>query len=139
MKNPVLNVELLDLVIKTIKADPTKWNQGYYRTIPNRAKPEQQQDGRLVYAINCRTAFCVAGWAVQLGSENTPAWTDSSTIVANEHDDPEEVSEGTIFASARAKRLLGLDEYQADELFNGDNSLDEIERVVDQIKEEDSP
>ena len=138
-----VNTELLDLVVKTIETEPTKWHQGSYRTIRQGevSSYKDHKDPRTgtirrhrTFEVNCETAFCVAGWAVQLGSEDTPIWTDSSTLLANEFDNPDECALGTTYVSARAKRLLGLDEYQAYTLFAGENSLKTIKGIVKQIK-----
>ena len=139
------NTELLDLVVKHIEAEPTKWHQGSYRTIDTgqasiyRSHTDAFGITRRhrTFEVDCKTAFCFAGWAVQLGSEDTPIWTDSSTILAGEYDNPEETSRGTIYASARAKRLLGLNEFQAYSLFAGENSLTAIKQIVEGIKKEE--
>ena len=128
------NIDLLDLVVKTIEADPARWNQANWRTATMKQQADSVKTGMI--EVDCKTAFCVAGWAVQLGSEDKPVWVDTSNIKANEHDDPAFVSpvNKVISAEDRATRLLGLDYDVASRLFNGSNTWRTVKAIVARIK-----
>ena len=130
---PALNVELLQLVLKTIEADQSHWNQNYYCQVAGRR--ERNAKGQLFYPITCHTAFCFAGWAVQLGSQETPVWADSYYLFADQHDDPGDVCGGLIGASARAKNLLGLSYDQSESLFYAGNNINDLKEIVNRVIE----
>ena len=127
-----VNTELLDLVVKTIKADPAHWNQAVFRTA--HTDPVTVVEGEAELTCGCNTAYCFAGWTVQLGSVNRPRWANSATLYADEHDSAESQANGYITAQDRAIHLLGIDTYDAMVLFAGTNSLPRIEAIVDALK-----
>ena len=126
-----MNTELLNLVVKTIEADPAHWDQNYYRTVfGDERKTVDSYQGQLFRPVTCNTSFCFAGWAIQLGSVSTPHWVDSYYLLAEPSDDPAELMGGIVSACARAQKLLGLTAEQAEDLFHATNSLGEIKTMV---------
>ena len=136
MKTPTPNAELLDAVIEQISKDKKHWDQGSWRDEPISAdQPDLVTErGKKVLPITCGTSFCFAGWAVQIGSETKPKWANTYALWANSHDNLADIENGTITASDRARRLLGLTIEQAGALFSGSNSLREIKTYVRRIK-----
>lgn len=126
------NVELLDLVLKTIHTDLDHWSQTSWRTIEDETYDDVQSDR--VYPTTCDTAYCFAGWAIQLGSVNTPQWLSDGTLRTDPVDDPEEYDEGAphVAASDRASRLLGISQWSS--LFEARNTLEMLDWKVDKLK-----
>jgi hypothetical protein len=113
--------DLLDAVIDQIEQYPISWNQSTWR---------------------CETGMCVAGWAAELagGTWLTRADNeDSAELLAADPDDtPSYVFEHTsgamcITASNRAARLLGIEDDDR-ELFDGNNSLNTIKDIRDELR-----
>ena len=141
------NIELLDLVMKTIEKDPIHWYQGDWRVqvtdngirswIPS---PIVRRGKQQVYKPDCHTAFCFAGWACELSGEPTD-WSGSSSLWANEYDfpgetpDPEVLKMRRVSVSQRAQRVLDLDPWEARTLFNGTNTLIDLRRKIAAIKD----
>lgn len=102
------NIELLERTLAHIEAHPEEWNQGAWR---------------------CESGLCFAGTTAALcgGEWVYPAehW-QAALLKANEH--PEEA------AWVRAQRLLRIDDDQAAELFDAANDLDDLHRIVADIK-----
>jgi len=118
------NVELLRLTLKQIEAEPHAWDQTNWRT---------QNPG-------CGTVMCFAGWAVTLAGGNwysSAADAHRSWLFAEEGDDRGDLMAFTrgvvIGARWRARRVLGLDGDQADRLFAHDNTLADLNRIVDEL------
>lgn len=106
------NIPLLRRTLDHIRAHPEEWRQGYWR---------------------CGTTMCFAGHAAFLagGEWFHPEDPMCSYMVAQ----PGEVTylRGAVRVEDRARRVLGLTEGQADELFAGINTLGEIETLIDEI------
>jgi hypothetical protein len=116
------NVALLRQTLTHIEANPQTWDQTTFR---------------------CNTGMCFAGWAAEL--EGGTWYTDASNpvladyLVATPEDPADDVvrlvhnDARVILAADRAMRLLGLDYFQAEELFDGANTLDELRGYVDDL------
>lgn len=127
-----INFELLDEILSFIKAHPLTWQQdSWYRTMDLKTGDIRYfSQEEIVEDVNsCGTAFCFAGHvAIHEGFPAPPlngdAWyrqvksTNSSWGTYTE-----EVNE---FAQKR----LGLSYNQADALFSGHNSLDDLKNMV---------
>lgn len=102
------NAPLLLKTLHHIEAFPQQWDQGVYR---------------------CGTAMCFAGTACDLDGG---VWLedDEDCLAPREDDDLGEVGLGGIHAGNRARRILGLSNRQAAELFAASNSLNDLRRVV---------
>lgn len=118
----VPNIVLLDKVLEQIdivRNDPTapfQWDQGNWRRTMER---------------ECGTALCFAGWAAQLDSADWatgygPAWINTPTP-----DSPRHITH----ISDYAQDLLGLSAEEADILFAGDNTYEDLVEIVSLIKE----
>jgi hypothetical protein len=101
----MFNIELAEQVLEEITKRPEGHDQEYYRR------------------VNCQTTMCIAGWAADLAGGE---WVDESLTTATllaEPADPEKdcyVGEDGvryIGAHQRARRLLGLSEWRADDMF----------------------
>lgn len=104
-----LNVELLDRTLAHIEAHPEEWDQGAWR---------------------CETGLCFAGTAAVLSGAKWlhPLGHQQDHWVRGRGSQQSEP------AAWRAQRLLGLDEDQADELFAAHNTLDDLRRIVADLK-----
>jgi hypothetical protein len=119
--DPIPDVVLLDRVVARIVAHPEELKQGTYR---------------------CATGKCVAGHTAEEcgGVWVTEANHPWSFALKAEADDPDrDVMRGTdygdvVTAWRRARRLLGLTVHEAERLFAGHNTLDDIRRIVADIK-----
>lgn len=126
-----LNVELLTQVFKYIKNNPQTWRQQTWYAIVDRNSGDRTFEIReeiVEDANKCGTSFCFAGHvAIREGfalppKDNDETWS-RRFVDAEGYNDYEEVDE---FASKR----LGLDYNQAEALFSGGNTMDDIEFIV---------
>src|SRR5215471_7019229 len=107
------NVELLRATMEKIEKDPEHWYQGWWRK-----------------ERSCVTSYCFAGWAVTLAGGKWYTYTE----LYGEKDDPKEyVLNGLIFVNYRAQRILGLDDVEANFLFDGYRTMAELRAKVDEI------
>ena len=120
------NIELLDKVLDYIKTHPQEWRQSSWYAILT-------PDGTLLTDDDmvdepCGTAFCFAGHAAMMTgfpkppSHNGDIWT--GVIDGREY-----------FVDSWAERVLDLTDDQADILFQSGNTLDDLETIVNAIKE----
>lgn len=79
-------------------------------------------------APHCGTAFCVAGYIGQLLDDR---YQTSDEI--NEPDDELADSWGDVHVEAFATRALGLTEHQANRLFCGTNTAEDVRRIAEDI------
>lgn len=112
-----INVELLDRTLAHIEANPERWDQAVYR---------------------CATGMCFAGWACTLAGG---LWIsdDDEVLVAEPGEWPTHQWDGEVVATARvrATRILGLDDAQASDLFSADNTIEDLRRIVAELREVD--
>jgi hypothetical protein len=127
------NIELLEKTYAFIEAHPEHWQQTMWR---------------------CKTGMCFAGWAAELAGGKWltgPASDegDGKNLLATEDylvPEPEEAEyTRTLFVKGdavegmhvedRAMRVLGIDNDDAEELFDGCNDLPDIRKAIDSIKE----
>lgn len=110
------NVELANRVLEHIQSHMTKWNQGDWG----------------VKTPDCGTAYCFGGWAVALtDGEGFFEWAKDEYIPRKRY--LLNITEVRL----RAMQLLGLNGDQADLLFSGGNDMDDIEVVLEGIKNGD--
>lgn len=129
-------LELFRRVVKQIETEPERWRQDawvsspafdawqdawsdwYYDEVFFRTQPEPEE----IYtsAQVCDTAFCVAGWACALTDP------DFEYSIGSVRKDGEIV--GTIEDVARD--LLGLTQIQAEQLFEGENTLSDVKTLI---------
>lgn len=102
MTTTTFNTDLAERVMAQIKDHPETWEQGYWAT-----------------KTDCGTAHCVAGWACTLSGQQIEMRTSGlGNYTAEGH------------VSDVARRLLGLTPLRGHALFDGENDLDTIERLV---------
>jgi hypothetical protein len=114
------NYRLLDEIVHIIETEPEKWNQGYWGIADFAGEM-----GEVMPA--CQTAKCIAGWAVSL--------RDYDLIFDGRTHNTSETCQHIVTGrreniSATARVLLGLDVFDADKLFDGTNTLDQIEGII---------
>lgn len=126
----MVNVELLDETMNHIRNNPQKWRQSaWYAWLDEDGKLAQDVVTVEVEEVNsCGSAMCFAGHAALKSgfpappSENWKQWT--ATIDGKLMD-----------VSDYAKKKLGLNWEQADVLFGGDNTMEDLETMVALLKE----
>ena len=135
------NVPLLEAVRRMIAAeDGLRHNQGVWATITTDDPAidagdtfVNEWDDKFV-KVSCPTAACVAGWAATLSGakllveafdyqDNTVA--SASSVLTPEGDQ--------LAISTYARRLLGLTEREADALFCGSGTTEEVLDALDDI------
>lgn len=125
----------LDAVIAQLKQHPEQHNQMVWIQFEGKVAPT------LVPELTCGSAFCIAG-AVVARAGATALWEQQedydgdltniwncNTVVA-----PDGLEWGV---SRYARKVLGLNPWQADALFSGSNTMDDIDRVRDRIAQGD--
>ena len=146
------DIPALRAVLQNIKDHPDKWNQATWISLDPDAEHEQWmtfEEGKEPTPL-CGTKHCAAGKAVVLSGVKL----QRNILVTDHGTDWEQVylldghpvlqqwwcgpTGGSSLASNTvfqvAKRLLGLDETQAVTLFHGDNTVEDIERIIDNIE-----
>lgn len=137
------NVELLTRTLEAIEQNPKDWYQGSWVAIVD-------NDGEKVWPENwvdnqneCRTACCFAGQAAVLSGIRQPSvkeiqalgygdWYVSKTgetIWSTKYSTPS----GAETVSSWAQEALGLTSWQSEILFEGDNTLRDLRKLVDLI------
>lgn len=110
-----INVPLLQQTLGYIEAHPQTWEQRTYR---------------------CGTGMCFAGWASELAGgkwlTSDPDDDYAEYLLAEPGEPFAQERQGTLTVSveSRARRVLGLDEEQADDLFYGYNNRDDMRSIV---------
>lgn len=95
------------------------------------AHPDEHNQRTWLKAASCGTAACLAGHVVmQEHPDGRPSPRGAYLSEGAWAYDFWELFDGTdIPVSHEAARLLGLDEEQADSLFNGSNTVDDLKRM----------
>lgn len=106
-----------------------------------RAHPEQHQQQQ----FRCETGMCVAGWAAELAGRKWafPAglgWPSSLVLAEPGELFVKTTGDGAYVVECfdAASALLGLTETDAYDLFEGSNTLSDIERIVDELRARDA-
>lgn len=126
MTRKSLNVAMLDKVEDVITRYPKRHNQAFWRAKLKGKDAELNS----APARECGTSMCTAGWVVELdrGRWAYPASSTHSQLLIARQDEIDEKmdicpwvrgpnNEKLITASDRARRLLGITEAEAHELF----------------------
>jgi hypothetical protein len=124
MNKPSVNIPLLRKAVEwaeaSAAAEDGEWHQGAWVHF-NQVVAEQL--GAVVIAGSrhaiekCGTAYCIAGYVGQLVD---PAYEKSEWV-------------GDTHVSIAAEMALGLTSEQADQLFRGSNTIEDIRRVAEEI------
>lgn len=125
------NLAELDAIIAHAKAHPESHYQGDWATYAGTAS---ELPPVVTPELTCGSAFCIAGAAVaraggqMLWRYNGIQWVATHAIL----------NRVTYSISRLAQSVLGLNEYQADKLFSGSNSMADIDEVRDRIAKGDN-
>lgn len=139
------DTELLLRVLRQIKGQPGTWNQTTWVRLPAFPRLEEPE---------CGTAYCFAGWAARFSGYSVSGkaklgWIAVSALpqetvaalgeyAGNLSGELQNSVDGTVnvHVSTLAKAVLRLTCMESDRLFNGDNSLEDLERIVQEIIDE---
>lgn len=86
------------------------------------AHPDSHNQGVWARRTECGTAACLAGWTVVL-ADIALDWDGDGAC---------ETADGELISDV-AQNLLGLEDYYADWLFGGGNTLDDLWRIAEEI------
>lgn len=115
------NVALLRQTMAHIEANLDRWHQGEYRI-----------DLAVIDPECCGTAFCFAGWSAELSGAK---WAHAANDL--QKNDLIETPDFYITAELYAAELLGIEYTRTGEgdipLFDPDNTLDDLRRIVDEL------
>lgn len=119
----LINAELLGRTLKHIKETIDRWNQSWWSI-----------------ATDNGTAHCYAGWAVTLSGIIIQHEPIGGWAFVRPEDVPAGI-DGTFWmyrddrftVPSVAASLLGLSEEQAKELFNPENDMEDLERIVGEL------
>lgn len=125
----MLNVELLQDTMKHIKENPQTWNQNvwFVHLDENGHRAELAVTVEMTEVNSCNTAFCFAGHAALKSGFPAPPQNGLSWYGAVDGEHYE--------ASDYARQKLGISWTQADILFNGQNTMEDLEVLVDALIE----
>lgn len=117
-----------------------------------RTHPEQHNQDWWAQRTACGTAQCFAGWAVVLDGYRIAWWDDSTMaeccVVPDTHphaldallvtgtEEPLASGEALAAICPLAEDILGLTREQSNELFSAANTIDDLERIVKDIANE---
>lgn len=95
------------------------------------AHPEQHYQQWWLRQSECGTQACFAGWACILSGDKP--LMPSNPELGDQFDDVELPDGSRDFVSDRARRLLGIEEYDADSLFFSMNTRENLTELVADI------
>lgn len=124
-----VNVKLLKDVLNYIKTHPQSWRQeDWYMVIDWEKREVVPHLVEIEYTeVNsCGTAMCFAGHAALMEGFPAPPKTGNWTRRVDGEDYPEGVDQF-------ARKRLGLDYDVAEELFDGSNTLEVLEKMIEEI------
>ena len=134
----MVNVDLLRETLDHIKNNPQTWRQDVWFT---HVDPETgfRTDELISFDVeevnSCGTAFCFAGHAALKSGFVAPPKNSYSHWCKEEYDEASGRTR-TIFVDDHAAKALGITWDQADVLFSGENSMEDLETIVNAIIED---
>jgi hypothetical protein len=137
------NTPELEAVYDLIVVKPEAWNQcSWVDDAPDATQFEIDPAGRLVVSneVNiCETTFCFAGHALLRAGFPVVRWGGSLAFARHDFDcDVEPVTAFEVLNSDEihetARDLLGLTDREARRLFEAENDIDDIRRILDSIE-----
>lgn len=117
-----------DAVEEFINRHPEKHNQNRYLVVPGMKfkRPDSSFD--------CGTTACIAGWAIIFaGHSPTEADMEFQGVLPTEI--TVEGHEGRVTVHQLAQEVLGLDKFQADALFGGQNSRQDLKEIFQALRD----
>jgi hypothetical protein len=133
---PEKNFELMDQTLGVIESNLGRWDQLHWGV--RRALPERRQREKELKRHVCETAFCFAGHTALIARPDLP-WVerDKWRHVIAVHDSVTDPKTGySTSMKAVAMEALGLYYDEAELLFDGENSLPKIKRIIAGWKKE---
>lgn len=113
---------------KQLAGKPSEWDQGHWAV--DVARYNAWMGTNIPVPVDCGTACCLAG--------KTVAWMGGKFLV-NDEDGAASYAKmpsgEIVMVEALAEQTLGLTSAQADALFDGDNKIENVRYVVQQIKD----
>lgn len=114
------NAELFEKIAAQIEETPDSYDQSYWaQWIMSDGERRMTLDTCVEMEQSCGTAFCIAGWAIQLtdGTEATQwdGWSGWRIVPREQRPNPD----GKGMWRDRAAAILGLHEDEAETLFDG--------------------
>jgi len=131
LQGPELAIEIVALVEENLR----RWDQDSWR---RNGQPEEKYEEFREDPLNpmCRTSFCVAGWVVAidgtrwgLGSQDMVADPSKCNCTSKSCLNPAH----QMYVSDYARQRLQLTGPQADRLFRGENTLDDLQLMADTL------
>jgi len=125
LKQVLTAVQEADALEKAGTPIQVHWRQGVWAAVLDEMSP------------SCGTAMCFAGWKAYLDGYTENVWDtndyDEPYLLAlrNPKTDEDIPSDGVGFYAAE---VLELDSYEADTLFEGSNTLEDLESIVADIE-----
>ena len=113
----MLNFKLLDKTLAYIKKHPENWDQRDW---------------------HCGSVGCFAYWAVRLSHSPVQFVSydpQENRMLPTKNDELDEYYGPVTTIQLRARRLLGLSDVEAEELFSSSNELSDLEMLTERIKE----
>lgn len=130
----MVNIERIDRALDEIRAHPERHFQRAWLTS---LAPQPDDASASDAPLTCGTGGCIAGLAMlQEYPDGKPvslcAWAVKD--VDEDHWDGLEMPDGAVYSVSRqAQRLFGLNEEQADTLFEASNTLRDLEAIRDAL------
>jgi hypothetical protein len=131
----MMNTDLGRKTLLEILAHPTRWYQGSWAVVNDEAEGDQREvttrggyefTAQVVEPNHCDTTCCFAGLAVLIAHPGAKLLVDDSGIA-----DYVLLPDGSAHnISQLAQDELDLDHWEAEQLFNGTNSLFDIQSVL---------
>lgn len=138
------DLPLLRKIFEYIEAHPEEWDQGSWGKAFDLPPLRRLRDERGRFTggferlkaeeiAHCGTSFCVAGHATNLAGANlvkdgSHLYTEGLRVYAKC-----EYQGRTYYISELARHLLGLTEYEADNLFAAGNDFDDVREYCEEI------
>ena len=128
MKMPKPNLEELDAIYDHIRSNRRNWLQTTWARFRGAKPPSRLTDPNV-----CGTSFCFAGHAV-LRAGATFYWEENYNSDGWQAMDCRLPHRSRETIADAAQRILGLTEFEAQDLFCGSNNLSDIKAVIKRIR-----
>lgn len=136
-------VQLLEEIMKHIHAEQKHWDQCIWaEAVPTEKMYVESKFDEIQPPPTCGTAYCVAGWAAHLTGAKI-LWHPQFKYDMDENQYYVEFftashvkhKNGMVLKiEDYAKNVLDLDDYEAETLFLGGNTLDELDEKLEALK-----
>lgn len=131
----MINVKLLREVLQYIETHPQKWNQQAWFKVGQRSNGEpifNKVTLQFEEVNSCNTSMCFAGHAALMSGFDAPPKND---YLMWRGWGPGLRKAETMDVDEYAREVLGLTFEQADVLFQGENTLEDLKEIVENLIE----